>query len=682
MSDNVLPFATDPYGTWDEGILALCKSMADRQRLPAVLRRLERTAERLPLTLEDLCVLALVSPVDASLESILSEVKAAQGTPMSDQPSFERSEWGARLRAGLDAIEAPIRAREEAAEAAFGPGHPCRILGDTLWGIVASAMVDASDRLDAKDPFRRLGTRLGLWFVPSSERRWLGIPLAEDDLGIRDLLRRLVSRLPRPGDDDAPALRLLRIATGTEAVPHSADGLAVLLEIGEASEAQAARVLLDSLLLNMMNAIGWDHRTTLEPADVHLAISVKNRISRHEDASLDATASLSDWLRQGRRAAFLPDLSWFLPDICFHLKEWPEGKPPALLTTVMDVLTRHGFAAYPQGPFPLNYYSQFETERELPARLAQSLPEAHDLLRLLSLRSGDWAEDGGELGTGFWGDPAQPDDGIMDLRTACERALNRGDTALADMLIGCWLMFVSLGTQRSLPHVPDLARIIRRIPPADRLSIDAVLGLGVAELAADPLGARRLAPLLSYLPLVIRVTSSEPEEDFRAHLGEEAWEWLSAASRKVLLENEHLFRDWRRLGAAEANARGPAKLLPHWAAVFEPLLRRALRRCDRAFALEVTDRMPLGELLGKIETAWKRADDWPADDDRRRHLVGAPWLEMLEDLNRANTRWGKHLVSDDNLSPGWHDVAALRSRVIFGGALRRCLEAAGKPPSA
>ena len=311
------------------------------------------------------------------------------------------------------------------------------------------------------------------------------------------------------------------MTTQMDPLPHSIEGLAMLQELGEAIEDKAAKVLLESLLLATMEAIGWDHPQVLNQANVHLSVSLGNRTNEQDDTSPAATASLPEWLRDGRRAVLLPDLSWFLDDVCRHLSEWTEGKPPAVLDFVIELITRDGFATFPQGPFPLNYHCQWQSERALPARLAQSLPEAHDLLRLLSLRDGDWEDAGGNYVACLWGDPSEPDDAVMDLRTACERALDRGDPSLADMLLGCWLMFMFLGTRRALPHVSDVGRIIRRIPAEDRVSINAVLGLIKTELAADAQGARRLSHLLSYLPPVLAFTPSEPEAELRAHLGDE-----------------------------------------------------------------------------------------------------------------------------------------------------------------
>lgn len=682
MTADIVSLAPEPYATWNDGLLAVCEAMGDRHRLPSVLRRLERTAERLKITSEDLCALALTMPVGAPAEPVAASKAAAPkslatGTVASPQAP---SDWGDRLRAGLNAIEAPIRAREQEAEAAFASDDPRRILADTLWGVVATVFVEASDRLGAADPFRRLGARLGLWFFPSSVRRWMGVHLGEDTQGIEAMLRRLLTRFTPEDEPGHAALRLLRITAQVETLPHSAEGIDVLLDIGQAIEGRAARVLQDSLLLAMMDAVGWDQRQALNRADVQLAISLLNRPNEESDAGLGPTASLPAWLREQRHAVLLPDLAWFLPDICFHLTEWPEGKPPEVLEVVVRMLGEQGFAVFPQGPLPLTFYRQFEQRLELPARLADALPEAHDLLRLLSLRDSDWSEAGGEFDPAFWGDPLRPDDGVMDLRTACERAIRRGDPALADMLIGGWLLHALLGGRRALPQVPDIARMIRCIPADDRVSVNAALGLGMAEMTADAEAQRRLSHLLSYLPPILAHEPFEPEADLRAHLGEEQWGWLSLSEQRVLLENERLFRDWRRLRPEDADARGPAKLLPHWAAVFEPLIRRALRRCDRRLALTIHDRMTLGESLNVMWKALNMAYDeqWPEADPRRRHLIGEDWLVMLKDLNRANTQWGKHLAGEGS-APAWHEVAALRSRVIFGGALRRCLEAAGKP---
>ena len=135
--DNIALFVAEPYATWDEGILEVCSSMADRHRMPAVLQRLERTAERLALSAEDLCILALVSPVNAPVQLVRPGPTEALIKTGPDQPKL-MTEWGLRLTAAADAAVAPLRAREEKAEAAFGPSDPRRILANTLWGVVAS----------------------------------------------------------------------------------------------------------------------------------------------------------------------------------------------------------------------------------------------------------------------------------------------------------------------------------------------------------------------------------------------------------------------------------------------------------------------------------------------------------------------------------------------------------------
>jgi len=440
MTAEIVPLVPEPYSDWTEGVLALCDAMPDRHRLPAVLRRLEATADRLMLTSEDLCTFAITVPIGAPAEPI-EDGDAAQGEPPVNEtaaPSPEQSEWGARLRAGAVAILAPIRAREQEAEAAFAPEDPRRILADTLWGIVATSFVETSDRLGSADPFRRLGARLELWFHPSSVRRWMGVPLGEDTLGIQALLGRLLDRFTPDDQAGVATLRLLRIVAARESLPHSAEGIEALLDIGEAIEGNAARVLQASLLMALMEAIGWDKWQLLHHADGQLAMSIFNRRGEDGGSDLGCTSSLPAWLRQHRRPALLPDIAWFIGDISFHIGDWPETRPPAVLMAMIDILGEQGFAAFPQGLLPLNFYGTYG-DPSLPHRIADALPEAHDLMRLLSLRDGDW-RDGGEFHPAFWGDPRSADDSTMDLRTACERAIERGDPALADMLIGGWLI--------------------------------------------------------------------------------------------------------------------------------------------------------------------------------------------------------------------------------------------------
>jgi len=86
-------YAVDGVGPFRGSIIradladALCDSIADRHRLPVVLRRLERTAKRLPLSEEDLCIPALVCPVDAPTEAIEPNIAKPLEDTGLDQPA-------------------------------------------------------------------------------------------------------------------------------------------------------------------------------------------------------------------------------------------------------------------------------------------------------------------------------------------------------------------------------------------------------------------------------------------------------------------------------------------------------------------------------------------------------------------------------------------------------------------
>jgi hypothetical protein len=371
-------------------------------------------------------------------------------------------------------------------------------------------------------------------------------------------------------------------------------------------------------------------------------------------------------------------MSCAIEAMAYRLEDWPEDSPARLPAAPADLLVRVGPSAWPDGQLPL-VFAQCDrgVESALPGHLASRLPEAHDLLRLLSLRSGDWSDAGGEFGAGFRGDPAGGDDRTMDLRTACTNALARGDLALADMLLGGWLL-ARLAAGQAVPHPADVARTLRGIPAEERVSTLAVLGLLVAESGAASAASRQLAGLTTYLPPVPPFAPPDAEAELREHLTEASFAALSAEEARRLLESERLFRDLRRLGPGEAATRGPAVLLTPWAALFETLLRRALRRAHKDLLPQVHDPTTLGTLVPLMVRAWQlaEAEAWSDHDPRRPRLVGEPVLGMLLDLNAANCRV-KH---PDGTPPGWREVATFRSRLIYGGALQRVLEAAG--PSA
>jgi hypothetical protein len=70
---HIVALDKHPYDTWDKGLAALSDAIADRQRLPAVLGRLERMAERQGVTAEDLYALLLTTPPSAPKEPEAAE---------------------------------------------------------------------------------------------------------------------------------------------------------------------------------------------------------------------------------------------------------------------------------------------------------------------------------------------------------------------------------------------------------------------------------------------------------------------------------------------------------------------------------------------------------------------------------------------------------------------------------
>lgn len=668
MPADVVALGAQPFDTWDNGLLALCESIRDHQRLRAVLVRLERTAERQSVTVEDLCALMLSTPPGARARA------EADDAPTPPPPATPET---SRLKDAYDraseAAEAPLRRREEKARAAFGPDDPRRMLVDTIWGLHATALVDASDRLGAADPFCRLGARLALWFKSGPVGPWMGVPLGEDVSGIWDLAARLLPLARAEGEAGQAALSLLRLALGHERLDHveAASSLNALLA---KAEGMAAKVLCLSLMAAMLSDCTDEGQLSAQEFDRVLARTIW-RWRREAEADQGATGSLLEWFGRGRRPLLLPDLSDAIESLAYRLDDWPEDSPAQLPSVLAKLLVNVGPTAWADGQLPFVFGGEWEPERAFPAQMASSLPEAHDLLRLLSLRSGDWRE-GGEFAAAFWGDPSYALADTMYLRTAATNALSRGDPALADMLLGGWLL-TRLAAGLAVPYPADIARTIRSIPSEERVSTRAVLGLLQAECVSAPAPARHLAGLLSYLPPLPPATPPDPEAELRLHLTEPSWEALSTEERRGLLESECVFRDWRRLALEEVRARGPAVLLTPWAKLFESLLRRALRRAHRDLWPRVHDRTTLGHLVDLTKHAWDIAasEGWPDDDPRRRHLVGEPALGMLEELNAANRRV-KH---PGETPPDWPEVAAFRARLLYGGVLRRALEAAGPP---
>lgn len=366
LQTNVVPLAGEPYTTWDEGILALCEAMSDHHRLPAVLRRLERTAEHLTLTAEDLCILALVSPLDVPAEG--PEPVAEPSVQSAErQQSPEMNELPARLRESFEAIEAPIRRREEAALAAFGPADPRRILSDTIWGIVAAGLVHASDRLAERDPFMRLARRLGLWFAPARGACWMGVKLG-DVSGVWALLEHLV-RSSKPGsEDDALAHGLLLMAIGKSRIPSGAGSGRLLRDICNAGTSFLP-ALLASILMARLESMDWRDSDEVRDLDGLLAHLVEHDPAWSDDAFDGSTGSVPVWLQRGRKPFPLPDVSHTISALSAALSDWTKPAPDTL-KAVVHLVERAGPSSLPQGPFPLNFFGGWDKDQNLPADLA------------------------------------------------------------------------------------------------------------------------------------------------------------------------------------------------------------------------------------------------------------------------------------------------------------------------
>jgi hypothetical protein len=176
-----------------------------------------------------------------------------------------------------------------------------------------------------------------------------------------------------------------------------------------------------------------------------------------------------------------------------------EALEPLLTTTLNDIAQR-GHSIFATGPLPVRG-ALFGRDGPLFEALSKQAPEAEDLYLLLSA-DGDYGDLNGPFGEHwYWtGEGIGPDAVIFP--EVIDRARERGDHALCDMLIGSWTLFCTLFLRAPLPDLVGLAQRINALPTDYRSSVYAVLGLLKREAGAIEPIRRDMDALLSWLPLI------------------------------------------------------------------------------------------------------------------------------------------------------------------------------------
>jgi len=665
--------AVQPYGSWDEGLLALCDALDSSDRTAIVVARLASTVKRTGISAEDICALALIAPPGASfVRDSSNDADAVTFGIQQRHPAIseKENEVVRILRDSFANIDKTRKDRANFILSAFPERDARRILLDTTFGISAAALADFSQELAESDPFCRLSQRLSLWFKPSSELMRYGLPWPQDSRPIDALVIKLLDKIT--GENAEPARRLLRIWAGEEKVPRSVEGLKCIVRLAYDLTLGAGNVLGPEkkeewrvLAFESCESLIQDCDDAQEVAEFDQTVGGLV-LRQGYDPNIRVTADLREWLKNYRKVDLTCDPSNILRHLAFQAYDWPD-KPMAIAKYAAREIVEYGHAVYSTGPFPIAYANS--REGGLRSFIAEVIPECADLIRLLELE-GEECEDIC-CDASYWA-TLNPDDDNVSVRWAVSRAHQRQDFSLCDILIGTWLLHCALFLRLPLPYVSDLARSIRKIPSEDRRSLTSVLSVIQREVMDDSPLRRSVEALLSYLPPVpitpARSILSEMREEW---FGPELWDKLADEEQRRLLRSEERFQELRRIGPDRVDSVGFDHMFVDWSSLTESLLFRAMCKIDASHETMADSEKSLGRLISKIQTV-KRSDS-----DREGHygrLLPRSTSRFLEKLNEWNLNFGKHIGGGS--SPRWDVPVGLRSGLYFSGILKSLMEKA------
>jgi hypothetical protein len=656
-----------PFETWSEGLLNLCDALKDPDREKIVASRLEATAETTGATAQQVCSLALVIPCSARFEK---EIFEPVPHPMADVAE----QLARKLGSSLDETFAEIMlARERLSELvlkSFARTDPRQLLNDTVLGLAAAVLADLSSRLGSDDPFFRLAQRLSLYFRPFLEFSRYGVEYPAGGRSVSSAVLKLTERF---SGDDVSAGELLRIWAGRQEVERTTEGIENIRRLAGEFPSLPASVLLikaeicSSLMQQLIEEFSshgvWDDELIGELSTLISALT------SWEDGR-PATADLRAWIRNPKKFQLLFDPSFVFSEARFCDGNM-DGLTPLLITT-FTIIRRHGHAAFPSGPLPIDS-AIFAEDTGMFSALLENAPDAAEMIRLLGKDHGDWADC--DLYRDSWASERSPH--AISISEAVDHARNRGDFALCDILIGCWLLYCTQFMQEPLPDHAGLAQRINALPFEHRRSVNASLSELRLREPATSLMRRDLDALLSWLPPIPVAQAEELESELRLEFLPELWDALSHREKQQLVDAEHEVREMRKLGPEEANKKllRLASFVSTWAAVSENLLFRALCKVDGKNAKLSGEERTLGRLVNTmfelIKLSQKERWDWQSH--RRASLIDWDTNALLRELNEKNVKRGKHIVDDGSLT--WDDIVHFRSHLYYGGALKALMRA-------
>ena len=651
-----------PFATWREGLIALADALLDPDREKIIVARLEATAAQIGFGPKEVCALALLAPSRARFEAAPKH-----------EPHPEAARLGAMIGGSLDktltdivdGMERHRQLRQEKVFSAFPEADPRRLLIDTIIGFAAAELSDVSQRLGEADPFSRLAARLSLWFKQSTDLSRYGIPFAEDGWPVIYLVRRLADKLDVKGCEKIQ--RLIQIWSGDVEVARSEDGVEEIASLAPFSGGANTDHLDAVLALEICGALADDLEDLYSDAMEALK-SIVDGLSRRLNHGRPRTADLLTWFSTASRREDRFQLIYD-PSQAFwsamHSDNADVLEP--LLAHTLKQISSGGHAIFATGSLPV-HGSIFNRDRKMMDRLVEDAPEAADLYRLLGV-DGDYNEmDGPYSPQCYWVGDLNPD--ALTIPEAIGNAAERGDHALCDMLIGCWLLFCTLYHRAPLPDLVGLARCITALPTDHRSSTYAVLGVLKREAVEDTRLRRDVDAVLSWLPLVDTAPPDDFEADMRDRFSPQLWDTIDEEEKQSLLKAEEFFVKVRRLGELDREKEPLDTMIVGWSRVAEPVLRRVLFRIDGSGGRG----KPLGQLIGMTKKALERGSESRSLEEKHRLRLLPAVLDLLDQLDLINKKGGKHL---DGVHVTWDHVVNVYTSIHW--ALRTLLDAAAHP---
>jgi hypothetical protein len=647
-----------PFATWQEGLLALADALQDPNREKIIAARLEATAAQNGIGPTEICALALLVRSHARFEP------AEKHEPHPDAVRLA-AKIGDTLGRIFEANSQWDRIREARIFSAFSESDPRRILNDTILGSAAAELSDVSQRLGESDPFSRLAGRLSFWFKQSHDYSRHGLALAWDGWATVNVVRRAAEKL----DPDATSKigRLIRIWAGDVEVERSEEGIneiASLLSPFQASNTGRLDAVLTTEILGAL----VDGIDELDTGSLETFSEVLGWLSKGLDDGRPITSDLRTWLRAGSHHGNHFRLVYD-PSEAFSSAMYVENADvlEPLLATTLKQMEKGGHACFSTGPLPLRG-NVFKRKSKMIESLSEHAPEAADLIRLLGV-DGDYNDiDGPYPRQCYWVGDFNPD--TITFLEAIKNADERGDHALGDMLIGCWILFCALYQRAPLPDIVGLAGRITALPADHRSSTYAVLGMLKREAVENPRLRRDVDAILSRLPLV----DTAPPDDFEANMRDEftpkLWDTIHKDERESLIRAEEFFVRIRRLGQLEREKEPLDMMILNWSKVAERFMRRLLSGMGGSGGRG----KPLGLLIGTAKKVLEQGNDsWSFQEKDRLRFVPAA-LNELDQLDFINKKGVKHL---DGVNLTWEHVVNVH--VGIGWALKTLLEVASGP---